>query len=551
MVSAGVVWLGWLVTINAASHSIAWNFEFPQQVPKELVAASRTLAGTCGAGVSPCPPVATLQCENCVELGERLASRTLIVAALLWILSVIWGRCWTFLNNSTLLPLYTARLTRAFLGASNRRRLAERPRKPDTREGRAVTSVVEGDDLDLDLGHGGWWQKPCTGRDPYEKGAPLHLVNVTINETLDGGVQLQRADRKGICMAVGPAGLSAGVRHHVVFGDQPLEEKVLPVCGFQMFGDRRSSKRVAEERQKVSLGQWAGISGAAFSTGIGARTNLGFSLLAGLLNVRLGFWWDSGVDPAERCGMTKRSGLGARLGRQFTRAFPVQSYLLDEFLGRFHGTARRHWCLTDGGHFDNTGAYELVRRQVPLIVIIDAEADPEYVYEGLGKLVASVRADFGAEIKFLGEGEIRKLAGESRERGKRLTHVGTLEMLRPESADERPGGSGDDRREVARGARKEGRWSRAHAAVACVKYRGEPKVKSVLVYVKPTLLGDEPADVKYYRVANPDFPHQPTVDQFFDEWQWESYRKLGEVVAERVLTEEDFKVYREQAGLRA
>lgn len=550
MVAAGVLWLGWLVTINAAAHGITWHFDFPQQVPKELVAASRTHTETCGAGVSPCPPLATLRCESCVEPGERIASRTLVAAALLWILSVIWGRCWTFLNNSTLLPLYTARLTRAFLGASNRRRLARRRRGPEKRGGRdPVTRVVKCDDLEI--GWGRWLRESCSRDDPFAKGAPLHLVNVTINETLDGAVQLHRADRKGIGMAVGPAGLSAGVRHHVVFGAPLGKEEVFPEAesGFQMFGDGGRPSRVAEERQRLSLGQWAGISGAAFSTGLGTRTNLGFSLLAGLLNVRLGFWWDSGVDPDKRCGVTRRLGLGAWLGRWFTRAFPVQSYLLDEFLGRFHGTARRHWCLTDGGHFDNMGAYELVRRRVPLMVILDAEADPEYVCDGLGKLVASVRADFGAEIEFLGEGELGEWAGESNEGGKRLAHVGTLEMLRPETAEAGAGGSGEGGREVSPGSRKGGVWSRAHAAVARVTYRGEPEVMSVLVYVKPTLLGDEPADVTHYRATNPDFPHQPTVDQFFDEWQWESYRKLGEVVAERVLTQEDFEVYRKQAGL--
>ena len=47
-----------------------------------------------------------------------------------------------------------------------------------------------------------------------------------------------------------------------------------------------------------------------------------------------------------------------------------------------------------------------------------------------------------------------------------------------------------------------------------------------ILYIVPTLLGTEPIDVVSYYMQNPDFPQQSTSDQFFDEEQWESYRKL-------------------------
>ena len=180
---------------------------------------------------------------------------------------------------------------------------------------------------------------------------------------------------------------------------------------FRMF-DYSPAERGSDEPREtydgkpLSLGQWAGISGAAFSTGLGSRTSLGLSFIAGFFNVRLGFWWDSGVDPVKRgSGATKRS----RLGEWFTWALPVQSYLLDEFFARFHGTARRWWYLSDGGHFENTGAYELIRRRLPLIVIIDAGADPDYTCEDLANLVRKVRIDFDAEIEFLNDRKLGKL----------------------------------------------------------------------------------------------------------------------------------------------
>jgi hypothetical protein len=49
----------------------------------------------------------------------------------------------------------------------------------------------------------------------------------------------------------------------------------------------------------------------------------------------------------------------------------------------------------------------------------------------------------------------------------------------------------------------------------------------VLLLFKPTLVGSEPADVLQYKRRNAAFPHETTGDQFYDEAQWESYRRLG------------------------
>jgi hypothetical protein len=57
-----------------------------------------------------------------------------------------------------------------------------------------------------------------------------------------------------------------------------------------------------------------------------------------------------------------------------------------------------------------------------------------------------------------------------------------------------------------------------------------------LVYLKATLMGDEPEDVCHYHRSHPEFPQETTTDQFFDEAQWESYRRLGRHIGHRVLT---------------
>jgi hypothetical protein len=78
---------------------------------------------------------------------------------------------------------------------------------------------------------------------------------------------------------------------------------------------------------------------------------------------------------------------------------------------------------------------------------------------------------------------------------------------------------------------------REHAALLKIEYADKTKPPSVLLYIKASLSGDEPADVLQYRLEHSDFPHESTSDQFFGESQWESYRRLGEHVAMKVLDE--------------
>ena len=59
----------------------------------------------------------------------------------------------------------------------------------------------------------------------------------------------------------------------------------------------------------------------------------------------------------------------------------------------------------------------------------------------------------------------------------------------------------------------------------------------MLVYLKASLTGDEPADVLNYAVENKPFPHQTTLNQFFTESQFESYRELGRHIGSEVFGE--------------
>ena len=535
--AAIVIMVVTLTSLNALSHGLIWGFTYPHGVPSELWHSCET-AEECPA-TRPCrDPAALAQVlctPPCLTCGERADWDPVVYLALLTILSLLFGRSCRFLNDSTLQPLYRARLIRAYLGASNPERLDPRRPKP-------VTKMLEGDDVAVDWDR----QSEFAANDPcrkYRNGAPLHLVNVTVNETVEKKTGLQRSDRRGIGMAVGPAGISAGVRHHLVFRSSALPDDNLPAhvfpdggtaCDrpFRMFAGNEPGSDVLYTGESLTLGQWIGISGAAFSTGIGYRTNFGIAFLAGMLNVRLGHWWRSGIDPSKR--MVQKSVKDGPITRVYQYLFGVQSYLIDELIARFRGVHRKRWYLSDGGHFENLGGYELIRRRVPIILIVDAEADPDYRFEGLGNLVRRARADFDAEIEFLSSDKIAALQTEHR----CMKYFGSLDMVRRGTRDNEAGASDEDnkgwpRRTFAATDRK--RPSLAHAALATVRYEGCRTPTSLIVYVKPSLVGDEPADIAHYHEVHVDFPQQTTADQFFDEAQWESYRKLGELIGLRSL----------------
>lgn len=532
--------------LDAASHAVAWQFQPPSDAPSVLMqtAAPAKCTTTVNVGgqvyscASPAAASAPYQPEPSTPFllpSGRPFPEFLgfgFLAAL--VLSFLFGRTWTFLNRSSLHALYAARLTRAYLGASN----SERYKEDSTR----LSDADRGDDIDQEQ----YWPPLAAAPlpTPYEKGAPLHLVNVTINETLDGRSQVQQQDRKGFGMAIGPAGISAGVLHHVVFklnaelGKQYNDVQTFPEKGFRVFEYPPGGGGARDfAGEQMSLGAWTGVSGAAFSTGLGLRTSLALSFLAGFFNVRLGYWWDSGVSPGARSQRAKRP-ISRFVGSFFNWLFPVQTFFLDEYLARFHGSARQQWYLTDGGHFENMGAYELIRRRLPMIVVIDAEEDEDYTFEGLANLVMKARLDFDAEIRFLSEDEL-----DAAVNGQARRYFGTLDQLRrgtwAEEPVEEPNSRSSPNRPKPRRLHvdpDEERLSLAHAALARVYYEGKDCAESTLMLIKPSLTGDEPTDVRRFHTEHPDFPQQTTLDQFFSEGQWESYRKLGEHIGRKLFS---------------
>ena len=489
----------------------------------------------------------------------------LILAALYSIVTGSFNSkmAWVFVNRTSLHPLYCARLIRAYLGASNKDR---HPAGDSSSAG--VSDPIDGDDISQEE----YW-RPADERF-WKAGAPLHLVNVTINETIDGRSQIEQRDRKGVGMAIGPAAFSVGVQHHIVFNaerTQPQLANQAPLAGqapfddrapvpdsaqtpeftvfpdakgaFQVFKMRKAFRLLGRKKtdthsfngQQLSLGNWTAISGAAVSTGLGSRNSLGASLLTAFFNVRLGYWWDSGTR-----SLASGHKFTAWIGWFFSWLLPVQSSFLDEFLGRFHGTARQYWYLSDGGHFEDLGGYELIRRRLPVIVLIDAAADPDYDFEELANLIRKARLDFNAEINFIDPDTSKHAFDRAMDEvekhfqplGKKF--FGTLDQLRRGKWAAEPAPSGPTRNAFFKSSIP-ARLSIRHAALAKVTYLDDPDAISYLILLKPTLIGEEPQDLTNYHSANPAFPQQSTAEQFFDEAQWESYRRLGQHIAEKVF----------------
>jgi len=221
-----------------------------------------------------------------------------------------------------------------------------------------------------------------------------------------------------------------------------------------------------------TLGGAMAISGAAASPNMGFRTTAAFAFLMSMFNIRLGWWTGNPRDAdAWREQAPRRFAFG---------------YLLRELLGMASAKSR-HVYLSDGGHFENLGVYELVRRRCRHIIVCDAGCDGSFRFEDLGNAVRKCRTDFGAEIDL----DVRDLM---------------------------PGEDG-------RGAR--------HCAVGTVTYRDG--MRGTIVYLKPSLTGDESADVRNYAAEHATYPHETTGDQWFAESQFESYRQLGQHIANKAL----------------
>jgi hypothetical protein len=302
--------------------------------------------------------------------------------------------------------------------------------------------------------------------DPGETGGPYHLINATVNLPDLRGVQ--EPHRLGSLE-------QRGRRSDFFLFSRRF-------CGNDRLGYCRTERMETSDRQ-LNLGTAMAISGAAVSTQMGQKTfNPLLNFLLAMLNVRLGYWLPSPGWVNEHGGFRLRVG-------------PI--YFLAEALGirsRFVGNAV---YLSDGGHIENLGIFELLRRRCRFVVAIDGEADPDLTFNGLAVLQRMAFTDLGARVEI------------------------DLEDIRPQ-------GSG---------------LSRRHFALGRIRYADGSSGE--ILYIKSSVTGTEPEFIREHRSRNPDFPHESTGDQFFDEAQFEAYRALGRKIGNDLLRSRSLRAYDE------
>jgi hypothetical protein len=289
----------------------------------------------------------------------------------------------------------------------------------------------------------------------WRSARPFHVVNTALN--LVQGEDLAWQERKAESFTMTPLHAGAGG-----------------------LGFRRSHR--FGDRFGFSLPTAVTISGAAASPNMGFQTSTTIALLMTLFNVRLG-WWVGNPGP-----------WGAKTYR---RSSPRWSLIriLQEALG-LTNDRRSYVYLSDGGHFENLGLYEMVRRRCKFIVVSDAGQDYRYAFQDLGNAVRKIRVDLGIPI------EIK------------------------------------DRKIFPRDQNKLGKYCAVGEILYSEVDKGAPN--GTLIYLKPAIYGDEPMDVYNYGRENVEFPHEPTSDQFFSESQFESYRMLGQHTIDAICNQRDW-----------
>lgn len=175
-------------------------------------------------------------------------------------------------------------------------------------------------------------------------------------------------------------------------------------------------------------------------------------------------------------------------------------------------------------------------------MIIDAGGDVNYSFSDLANLIRKARLDFNAEIAFLNPIPPDESPNTDFVTGLNCVRrhfaplnpglLGTIDQLR---RGKWASGLAEEKKSFFKSA-DESRLSLRHAALAKITYLDEPNRISYLLLIKPTLIGEEPQDVLNYHSAHPAFPQESTAEQFFNEAQWESYRRLGQHIGERLFS---------------
>jgi hypothetical protein len=354
-------------------------------------------------------------------------------------------------NANSLHPLYRDRLRKAFLFV------------PQSKMGQ--------DDLPV-------FEKPLS--EISCRNGPYHLINAALNIQ-----ESKTANRRG------------RNADFFLFSPQFVGSKS---TGYVATGD------VEQVAVGLDLATAMAVSGAAVSSSMGAQSVKPLTATLALLNIRLGYWLRNPLRLAKaRPPDPRRQGLWSEFRRR-NNLF-ANYYFILELFGLLNEW-RKSVYLTDGGHIENLGIYELLRRRCAVIIAVDAECDPQMAFGSFNTLERYALIDMGIRIDL----PWQKIADESLATSKAI----------------------DDKSDTPK-------HRGPHCAIGEITYPNDRK--GILVYIKASLTGDENDYVFDYKKRYSDFPHETTLDQWFTEEQFESYRALGFHAAYGLFSGSDIYAY--------
>jgi Patatin-like phospholipase len=304
--------------------------------------------------------------------------------------------------------------------------------------------------------------------------APYHLINCAVN--LEGSSYLNKRGRNADFFLFSPLFVGSAATGY------------MPTLAYE------------QVCQTLDLASAVAISGAAVSSNMGAQSIRPLTPTLALLNVRLGYWIDNPLFLKTKPPLSENPSSVQECENTGPKPKIDTNYFFAEMFSRLTEEAAKIY-LTDGGHIDNLGVYELLRRRCGLIIVVDAEADPMMTFGALISVQRFARIDLGIRIN-LPWPAIQKMS---------LQHTGA--NFGSANCEEGP-----------------------HAALGTIDY-GD--ASGLLLYIKSSLSGDENDYVLDYARRNASFPHETTGDQFFGEEQFEAYRALGFHIAQRLLAGDD------------
>jgi hypothetical protein len=232
-------------------------------------------------------------------------------------------------------------------------------------------------------------------------------------------------------------------------------------------------------RRAITLSAAVALSGAAVAPSMGKMTRAPLRFLLALTNVRLGVWLPNPANMPR--------GLSVR-GRTLVPANPRQIRLLHEVLGR-HRIGSKFLYVTDGGHIENLGLLELLRRRCRTIVCLDAAGGSTTTFSTLGEAISLAASELNVAVDI------------------DPTVMATF---------------------------ADGVHPCAHVT-GTIRY--PDGTTGTLVYGKALVTATASWGVRAYAAKDPQFPVHPTVDQLYSGETFDAYQALGRCVGHACAAE--------------